>query len=186
MQIFKHHSRSHLTPASTSAEQREALMTRVVTLANVVVRLYDTLQTDADSLEQLTRCVCAVCDDARTYALLAACVQHFECCVSVGVPAPGAVRQMLASLCRCINVDRHARTSWDVVRSLLNLPYYARIGLRALCSLLNDTSIVKNKNKNKNNPFICISQCLIVFSLMELMCNEAQCSASAWRLGVLK
>jgi hypothetical protein len=124
------------TSTTTSVEAREALLARGVALANGLVCAHEHASTDADALEQLTRAVCAVADDARGAALLGACLQHFEAFVGAGVPAPGAVRHVLASLCRLINVDRHARASWDVVRALLLTPYYARIGLRALCALL--------------------------------------------------
>lgn len=60
--------------------------------------------------------------------------------VNVGAPAPGAVRSVLASLCRAVNVDQFAARSWEITRALLSQPQHGHRGVRALCSLLRDPS----------------------------------------------
>jgi hypothetical protein len=83
---------------------------------------------------------CSVSDAARDADLLESCLAFFDAFVSVGAPAPGAVRSVLASLCRAVNVDQFAARSWEITRALLSQPQHGHRGVRALCSLLRDPS----------------------------------------------
>lgn len=105
-------------------------------------RQLEKLQTDVDAVEQLSAYVCNISDAARDAALLEACLSFFDSLVVKAMPAPRAMRPVLASLCRAVNIDRFCRVAWDVVRGLLSLPNTAGRGVCALCEVLRDAPTV--------------------------------------------
>jgi hypothetical protein len=154
------------TIGSPADDERIAALRQLVSLATGVVQRHIACEIATNELEQLTVAVsfddcmaftrslspffvfggkncgqaCTVSDAARDADLLESCLAFFDMFVNVGAPAPGAVRSVLASLCRAVNVDQFAARSWEITRALLSQPQHGHRGVRALCSLLRDPS----------------------------------------------